>query len=198
MEAASIAIVGRDEELSLVAAFLEAPHELPAALLVEGEAGIGKSTVWRHGIELARGNGFRVLETRPTESETTLSFAGLGDLLGEAGNYVTSELPPPQRRALEGALLLREPGETRPEAREISTAFLGALRALARRQPLLVAVDDVQWLDVPSSAAIDYAARRLRGEPIAFLLARRLTGDDEPLGLERALDDRLRRVGLGP
>jgi DNA-binding CsgD family transcriptional regulator len=198
MEAAALAIVGRDEELSLVAAFLEAPDELPAALLLEGEAGIGKSTVWRHGVELARGNGFRILETRPSESETALSFAGLGDLLGEAADDVLPELPPPQEEALAVALLLRDPGGSPPDQRGISTAFLGALRVLARRQPLLLAVDDLQWLDGPSLAVIEYAARRLRDEPVALLLTRRLVGDDAPLTLERALGERLRRVALGP
>ena len=198
MHAATSAIVGRDEELSLVAAFLEAPAQLPAALLLEGEAGIGKSTVWRHGVELARANGFRVLETRPSESETALSFAGLGDLLGEAAYEVLPELPPPQARALEIALLLRDPGGAPPDQRGISTAFLGALRVLARRRSLLVAVDDVQWLDAPSLAVLEYAARRLRDEPVALLLTRRLVGDDAPLTLERALGERLSRVAIGP
>ena len=110
MDAATLAIVGRDEELALVGAFLEAPDELPRGLLLEGEAGIGKSTVWRHGVEHARGKSFRILETRPSESETALSFAGLGDLLADAAHGILPELPPPQKRALEVALLLRDPG----------------------------------------------------------------------------------------
>jgi DNA-binding CsgD family transcriptional regulator len=198
METAALAIVGRDEELALVAAFLEAPDELPGGLLLEGEAGIGKSTVWREGVELARANGFLILETRPSESETALSFAGLGDLLGEVANDVLADLPPPQKRALEVALLLREPGGAPPDPRGISTAFLSALRTLARHRPLLVAVDDLQWLDAPSLAVIEYAARRLRDERVALLLTRRLVGDDVPLTLERALGERLRRVALGP
>jgi DNA-binding CsgD family transcriptional regulator len=198
MEAAAPAIVGRDDELSLAAAFLKVPTDLPGALLLEGEAGIGKSTVWRHAVDLARANGFRVLETRPSESETALSFAGLGDLLAEAVGDLIPALPRPQARALEVALLLREPGVTPPDPRGIATAFLGALRELARHQPLLVAVDDLQWLDPPSLAVIEYAARRLRDEPIGLLLTRRLVGDDEPLALERALETDLRRVTLGP
>ena len=198
MEAATVAIVGRDEELSLVAAFLVAPAQLPAALLLDGEAGIGKSTILRHGVELARANGFRVVETRPSQSETALSFAGLGDLFGEAADDVLPELPPPQVRALEIALLLRDPGSAPPDRRAISTAFLGALRVLAHRQPLVVAVDDVQWLDTPSLAVLEYAARRLRDEPVVLLLTRRVVGDDPPHTLERALGERLRRVALGP
>lgn len=198
MDAATLAIVGRDEELALVGAFLEAPDELPRGLLLEGEAGIGKSTVWRHGVKHARGKGFRILETRPSESETALSFAGLGDLLADAAHGILPELPPPQKRALEVALLLRDPGGAPPDQRGISTAFLGALRVLARRQPVLVSVDDLQWLDAPSLAVIEYAARRVRDEPVALLLTRRVVGDDAPLALERALGERLRHVPLGP
>ena len=198
MEASPLAIVGRDEELSLVTAFLEAPNGLAAALVLEGEAGIGKSTLWRHGIDVARENGFHVLETRPSQSETALSFAGLGDLLGEAADDLLPELPPPQARALEVALLLRDPGGAPPDQRGISTAVLSALRVLARRQPVLVAVDDLQWLDAPTLAVIEYVARRLRDEPVALLLTRRLVGDDLPLALERELGARLRHVALGP
>jgi DNA-binding CsgD family transcriptional regulator len=198
VEAATLAIVGRDEELALVSAFLETPGQLPAGLLLEGEAGIGKSTVWRRALDVARANGFHVLETRPSQSETALSFAGLGDLLAEAIDQFRAELPPPQARALEIALLLRDPGRTPPDQRGISTAFLGALRALARQQPVLVAVDDLQWLDAPTRAVIEYAARRLRHESVALLLTRRLAEDDTPLALERELGTRLRRVALGP
>ncbi len=198
MNASTLAIVGRETELSVVTAFLDARGELPAALLLEGEAGIGKSTVWRQGVDLARAAGFLVLEARPAESETALSFAGLGDLLGEVVNDVLGELPSPQRRGLEVALLLRDSGGAPPDRRVISTACLGALRLLARRRPLLLAVDDVQWLDAPSLAAIEYAARRLGDEAVALLLTRRLTGHDMPLDLERALGERGRRVALGP
>jgi hypothetical protein len=198
MEALPGAIVGRDEELSLVAAFLGAPDERSAALVLEGEAGIGKSTVWRHGVDVARGNGFHVLEARPSESETALSFAGLGDLLGEAADDVLLQLPPPQARALEVALLLRDPGVAPADQRRISTAVLGALRALARRRRVLVAIDDLQWLDAPTLAVIEYSARRLRDEAVALLLTRRLVGNDLPLGLERAFGVQLRRVALGP
>lgn len=197
MEAATLAIVGRDEELALVAAFFETPA-LPGALLLEGEAGIGKSTVWRSGVELARVGGFRILETRASESETAFSFTGLGDLLGAAMHDVGAELPTPQLRALEIAMLLRESGDVPPDQRGVSTAFLGALLVLASRRPLLVAVDDLHWLDRPSSAALEFAARRLRNEPIAVLATRRIDGGDALLGLERAFGNRLQHVALGP
>lgn len=79
MAATFPAIVGRDEELAAVSTFLDG--EFPAALVLAGEAGIGKTTVWRAGLEQARERGARVLVARPAESEARLSFAGLADLL---------------------------------------------------------------------------------------------------------------------
>ena len=77
-------IVGRRQELAAIDAFLGGAPNGTAALLVEGEAGIGKTSVWREGVERARGRGFRVLTARPVGAEVRLSFAGLGDLLDGA------------------------------------------------------------------------------------------------------------------
>jgi hypothetical protein len=77
-------IVGRGEQLDRLRTFLVAPAELPAALLLEGEAGIGKSTLWSRGVEEARAAGHRVLVCRPSAAEAALSYAALGDLLGVA------------------------------------------------------------------------------------------------------------------
>jgi DNA replication protein DnaC len=73
-------IVGREVELASIHAFLERPTEGPVALVLEGEAGIGKSTLWLAGVEAARERGFRVLVSRPAEAERGLTHAGLGDL----------------------------------------------------------------------------------------------------------------------
>src|ERR671918_2154311 len=81
MLAQDSAIVGRDEELGAFAAILEAPEALPAALVLEGEAGIGKTTLWRAGVERARALGFRTLSCRAAGTEAELSFAALADLL---------------------------------------------------------------------------------------------------------------------
>jgi predicted ATPase len=77
----ALEIVGRDEELASLYAFVEEAHAGPAALVLEGEAGIGKSTLWLAGVEHARRQGFRVLSSRPTEAERSLAHVGLGDLL---------------------------------------------------------------------------------------------------------------------
>ncbi len=106
-------IVGREEELGSLATFLEREPSGPVALVLEGEAGIGKSTLWLAAVENARARGFRVLVSRPAETERSLAFAGLGDLFESALDEVVDELPPPRRRALEAALLMGESSEAR-------------------------------------------------------------------------------------
>src|SRR5438105_2974990 len=124
-------VVGRDEELAAVDHFLERP--LPAALLIDGEAGIGKTVLWREAIRRATTRGFRALVATPTESERQMPYAALADLVGDAGGDVLDELPPPQRRALRVALLLDDPEGAAPDRRAVAVASLGALRLLAAR-----------------------------------------------------------------
>jgi DNA-binding NarL/FixJ family response regulator len=195
------AVVGRDQELAALADFFGSGERLPGVLLLEGEAGIGKTTLWRAGVELA-GDRFRVLTSSPSGAETQLSYAAAGDLLDGVGpEEAVDGLPEPQRRALRVALLVEEPSSERPtEPRTVAVAFLNALRALAQGSPLLVAVDDVQWLDLASAVVLAYATRRLREEPIALLLARRLEGAGRlPLELDRMPAERqLIRVAVSP
>jgi DNA-binding CsgD family transcriptional regulator len=104
-------------------------------------------------------------------------------------------VPAPQLRALEVALLRAEPGGARAESGAIAFGFLNSLRALADHDALLVAVDDVQWLDSPSADALAFAARRLEESPVRFLLARR---PGTASALERAFESRLDRLAVGP
>src|SRR6516162_7694365 len=157
-------VVGRDREMAAVAAFLDALPSGPCGLVLEGAAGIGKTTVWRAGVAWAAGRSYTVLSCRPAESEAGLSFAALGDLLDGVLDRVLPGLAPPQRRALEVALLLADPVGSPPEQRAVCVAFLGVLRRLAAAGPVVVAVDDLQWLDVPSATAVEFAVRRLSGE----------------------------------
>ena len=170
VQAAAGDLVGRDEELGAVAGFLDAVDELPGAIVLRGEAGIGKTALWLAGVDAAAARGYRIFSSRPSEAETGYSFAGLADLLGEAVGDVLSELPPIQQRALEAALLLGET-DARADDRAVAAAFLAALRLLAARGPLCVAVDDAQWLDAASVAAITFAVGRLDHEPVGALLA---------------------------
>ena len=191
-------IVGRDAELAAVERLLGALSDEPVALVVEGEAGIGKTTVWMEAIRLADARGVRVLRARPTESEARLSFATLADLVGDVFEELRDSLPSVQERALAAALLRGEPNEG-ADPRTIATGFVGILATLAERGPVLVAVDDVQWLDPASEGALAFAARRLPSR-LGLLVTRRTAGGEElPLGLGRALpESRVERVVPGP
>lgn len=167
----SIRVFGREAELARLEAFLVS-EEARRVLVLAGSPGIGKTTLWEAGLEIAGRHGIRVLSARPTDAEASLAFAALIDLLDGIATEELGPLPPPQREALEVALLRAAPGP-RPEAHAIALGFLNALRALAARQPLLLAVDDVQWLDEASTGALAYALRRLEDGGIRVLLTRR-------------------------
>ncbi|MDQ3065779.1 MAG: ATP-binding protein [Actinomycetota bacterium] len=187
-------LVGRNEELGAIVGLLDDPEELSGVAVLSGEAGIGKTTLWLAGIDAAAAQGYRILSSRPSEAETGLSFAGLADLLGNAAGEVLPELPPIQQRALEAALLLGEPG-MHADDRAVAAAFLGTLRLLAGDRTICLAVDDVQWLDAASLAALRYALARLDDERVAALLAVR---GDLPAWLRRAVPEgRLRTVEVG-
>ena len=139
---------------------LDDRERLPATVALHGEAGIGKTAVWLAGLEHATAAGYRVLSSRPAESETSLSYAGLADLLGDVVDEVLPLLAPIQRRALESALLL---GATEGESdeRAVAAAFLATLRALGAGDTLCLAIDDLQWLDAASLGAVRFALARL-------------------------------------
>jgi DNA-binding CsgD family transcriptional regulator len=187
----ALEIVGRDEELAVVAGFLADTEFLPRLLVIEGEPGIGKTTVWRHAVEEGRAAGYHVLMARPGRSEAQLAFAGLADLFEGSLDEALPALPPPQARALRVALLVEDPGQSPVDSRAIAAAALGLLRHLARQAPLLVTVDDAQWLDPSSAAALEFALRRLTDEPVAVSVAVRtptssvaMTADPDALRLE--------------
>jgi DNA-binding CsgD family transcriptional regulator len=191
-------LLGRNAELAQIGVFLEA--EPPAALVLEGEAGIGKTRVWEESVRMATALGSRVLGMRASGSEVQLSFAGLGDLFDGVVEEALPGLPGPQRRALEAALLLEEAQEAPPDARAVASGCLGVLRLLSATGPLVLAVDDMQWLDSSSEGALRFALRRLETEPVRLIgSVRGSTGGPLPLELERAFgDDRLLRIPLGP
>jgi DNA-binding CsgD family transcriptional regulator len=191
-------LVGRDEELAAVEGFLGRTEPQVRTLLIEGAAGIGKTTLWEAGIEAGRQSNHEVRTSRPGEAEANFSFAVLGDLLADLPDEVLAALPPPQREAIEVALLLRAAEGERSYANAVAVGFLSILRTLAEAQPVLIAIDDVQWTDRPSAGAIEYAARRLASTPVRFLFANR-SGIALPFDLTRPEHaGHLRRVDLGP
>jgi DNA-binding CsgD family transcriptional regulator len=190
-------VVGRDEELEVVRAFA-AEIVRPCALLIEGTPGIGKTLLWRETIAAAVGGGARVLVSRPAEAETALAFAGLADLLADYADDVLPELAPPQRRALQVALLLEEDTGA-VDRRAVAAATLAAFSTLSRSQALLLAVDDLQWLDRPSAGALEFVLRRLRDEPVATVASVRVGADRAGVAaLEAALGADVIRVRPQP
>ena len=132
---------------------------------------------------------------QPAESEARLSYAALGDLVGGVFDEATANLPDVQQHALAVALLRREPDDGM-DARVVAAALLSLLRVLSSAGPLLLAVDDVHWLDRASARALEFAARRTP-ERVGWLLTRRSGADDRlPLGLDVLPDDRVQRLLL--
>jgi DNA-binding CsgD family transcriptional regulator len=190
-------VVGREDESAELVRFLETREDLPGALVLRGEAGIGKTSLWSVGLDAAHMRGYRVLVARPCEAEARFSYGGVADLLGASTDEILPALPPVQRQALETALLLGEPA-ARTDGRAVAAAFLAALRLLAADSPLCIAIDDVQWLDAASLTALRYAFDRLDGEPVAAVLTVR---DGLPEWLRRGVSHQrvqiVELVGLG-
>lgn len=186
-------VIGREPELAVLERFVSGKES--GGLVLTGGPGAGKTTLWQAGTDLARRHRLRVLAARPDDAETGLSFASLADLLDEVDTAALGTVPSPQMQALDVALFRAAPEKVPPESWAIAAGFLNVLRALSSRKRLLVAVDDVNSLDRPSADVLVFAARRLRGTPIRFLLARR---PGQPSGLERALEPVLERMEVGP
>lgn len=182
--------VGRDQELKTLTEFVRRCPSGAGVHLLQGQAGIGKSTLLRHAEEVAHREGIRLLGARPTQAERALAFAALGDLIGEALVTVGDRLPAPQRRALRVALFLEDAGDgPPPEPRAVAAGLVSTLRAVAEPSPVLVTVDDVQWLDAASALALGFAMRRLPGHRVGVAVAQRVTGEPRlPLGLDRPVE----------
>jgi predicted ATPase len=190
-------VVGREAELEATSAFLDRMASVPAALVLDGKAGIGKTVLWREAVAQAESRGVRVLRALPAESEAELSYAALSDLVGGVFDEFASRLPAVQEAALAAALLRSEPAVP-ADRRLIATGLLGVLELLAAAGPVVVAVDDVQWLDRATAGALEFAIRRLPADA-GVLVARRWDGGEElPLGLAHAFSMAVERVLLGP
>jgi len=196
--AAASEVVGRDGELDTISAFLGSPEDRAGALVLEGPPGIGKTTLWRCGLHKADERAYRVLACSAAVSEAQLSFTALRDLLEVAFDEVADRLPSPQRRALDVALLRAEPEGSAQGPAAVAAAFLTALRELASTTRLLLAIDDVQWLDSASALVLQFAARRLEQEPVRLLLTVRSDRDASPIDLVHSFGDRVRRIEIGP
>ena len=193
----AVDLVGRREELEIFDRFLGAMPGGGQALLLEGDPGIGKTVLWEEAKRLARERGFRALASRAAPSETQIAFATVGDAFAPVVAETLPHLPQVQRRALETALLLREPDGPPPEVRLLGLALLSAVRALARDQPLLLALDDVQWVDASSAEVLRFMLRRLEGERVGVLATVRGRPIVVPLDLDRAFEG-FQRLAVEP
>jgi DNA-binding CsgD family transcriptional regulator len=190
-------MIGRERELAAADDFLDGLAEGAAALVLEGEPGIGKTTLWAATVARAQERGCRLLGCRPAEAEAKLAYAALADLLAPLDGEELRGLPDPQRRAIDAALLRADTRGERVDQRAVSAAVASLVVACARERPVVVAIDDVQWLDSSSARVLAYAVRRLDSAPVGVLVAVRSDGGAlDPLALDRALP-RV-RLALGP
>jgi DNA-binding CsgD family transcriptional regulator len=162
-------VIGREREIAEASGFLADAATTGGGLLFAGVPGIGKTTIWAAAVEDAAARGFRVLVARPSEAETELAFSVLSDLLGPIEESTFAALPGAQRAALENALRRGEAADAAFDPAAVGLATLGVLRLLAELAPVVVAIDDLQWVDRPSLRALTYALRRLGDAPVSLI-----------------------------
>src|SRR5680860_1460587 len=168
-------LIGREvEQARLLRLLGDARGGTSGALLLLGDAGVGKSELCRDAIANAR--GMHVLVARGLEAEAEYPFGILGDVLRPLIDTFAT-LPEPQADALRAALALAPPSAV-PTPFAVPVATLGVLAAAAEPRPLLIVVDDLHWVDAPSRDALLFAARRLHAESVAMLFAARVDEED--------------------
>ena len=190
----------RATESREVADLLARAQTSPAGLVVEGEAGIGKTTLLLSAAAEAEARGFRVLSAQGSPAEVTYAYAAVADLLRDVESEMLAALPEPQRVALERAGI-GDVGSGGPatDERMVAIALLSVIERRSTEGPVLLVFDDAQWLDASSRAVISFAARRLTG-PVGAILSFR-TGEpdsDEGSWLRFRRPETLSRVRMRP
>ncbi|CAN5744542.1 LuxR family transcriptional regulator [soil metagenome] len=189
--------MGRASELEAVGGFLDAVLDGPTTLVFEGEAGIGKTTLWTATLDQARRRGLRVLSCRATATEIQLGLTGLADLLHGIEDGIVASLPIVQQRALAAALLADDGSGGQPDPRPLAAGFLSVVATLAKDGPVIVAIDDLQWLDVSSYQLVAYAARRWAG-PVGLVASRRVPGEGAVRDVATRDPERVSRLRVTP
>jgi DNA-binding CsgD family transcriptional regulator len=192
--------LGRQAEIARIESFLAVVSGGPRLLLLEGDAGIGKTTLLEYGRNAAAGLGYHVLSTAPVETEMPLAYAGLADLLEPIPRALVDALPLPQRDALRQAVFQIEPSSEPVQRRALSMAVRALLQSLAQTRPVVVVIDDLPWLDPPSARILSFVLRRVHREPLGLLAAARTGWSSErvPLAVDGIPLDMLDRVHIGP
>ncbi|MEO6577679.1 MAG: AAA family ATPase [Candidatus Limnocylindria bacterium] len=194
-------LVGRGDEALVRRRFLDAAALGPSCLIWEGEPGIGKTALWQATVDEARAAGVHVLSSRPTESEAELSYASLTDLVGSVDDDIRAALAPPQRRALDAALLQADVDADGVDVRALAMATRLVLVALAGSGPVILAIDDLQWIDPATARVLAFVTKRLDREPVSLVVARRSGGalHDARTVIERSMPEASTEVcHLGP
>ena len=184
-------IIGRVRELAALTRLVDGLADRGQAALVSGDAGAGKTTLLGAVAAHARARGCRELRCTGVPSETTVGFGGLHELLQPVLDQ-TGALPRRQREALLTAFGLAS--GPAPDRLVLSLAVLGLLEEVAHRQPLVVVVDDVQWVDRSSREIIAFVSRRLSNAPLLLLAGIRSDGQIP----DHRLPAHVHRVHLGP
>lgn len=185
-------LVGRDRERRRITELLEAGQRgRSAALVIEGEPGMGKTALLDDAIDQA--TGMTVLRARGVQTEVDLPFGGLAQLVSNV-TYLVPELPEPQRRALQVALALEAEWLPVSDRFAVGAGLLGLLAMAAEQAPLLAIVDDAHRLDRPTVEALHFVARRLGAEGVVLLVASRDVDRRTPWFADVP---RMRLTGLG-
>jgi DNA-binding CsgD family transcriptional regulator len=156
-------LLGRDAELRELERTLDALERRPAALVLQGEPGIGRTALVRAAARRAGERGMRVLSCAGAAAEAALPWVALADLLGGVAHERLAALPARERAALDAVLLRAGAPPAGPDPRVVATAVRALVAQLARERPLLLAIDDAQWLDRASAGALARCARGLDG-----------------------------------
>jgi ATP/maltotriose-dependent transcriptional regulator MalT len=188
-----------DHSETAVAEFLNSAAVGPSGLVLEGEAGIGKTTLWLTAVEQARERGFRVLSAQPAAAESVQAYASLADLLSGVAPAVWADLPGPQRLAIDRVLLGTDSAAPATDQRAVAAAFLSIINRLTDDSPMLLAIDDLQWVDPSTVRVVEFAVRRLTG-PIGILGAERTVPASETTlsWLRLPRPDAMRRIQVPP
>jgi ATP/maltotriose-dependent transcriptional regulator MalT len=191
-------VVADPSHLRAVRTFLDSTMAGPSALLVEGEPGIGKTTLWLTAVERAQERGFRVLSTRAAAAESVLAYTALADLLDEVDARAWANLPTPQLLAVD-QVLLRANNDVATDQRAVAAAFLSVIERLCDEGPVLLAIDDLQWLDPSSMHVLAFVARRLTGPAGLLASVRTDPGEGAAAGwLQMPRPEAVNRIRLDP
>jgi DNA-binding CsgD family transcriptional regulator len=193
------AVVNRPLELRAVSDLLRSAIQQPSALVIEGEPGIGKTTLWLSGVEQARNDGYRVFSARVGQAESALAYAAVADLLHDIDTTALDGLPEVQRLAVDRVLLRASGEDHTTDHRIVAAAFAAVFDRLAADSPVLIAIDDLQWLDRSSKDVVAFAARRFKGR-VGLLFTERsdAAGGSAVTWLQLSRPDGIERVRVSP